>query len=74
MTITETLYEVVKDFPEPIIAELLDFAEFLRIRKLHTPTPESTELLVELKGGLECSATFADDPLAIQERLRNEWN
>ena len=74
MTMTEKLYETVRDFPEPIIAELLDFADFLRVRKLHIPASESAELLIDLRGGLENSTTFADDPLAIQERLRNDWN
>jgi len=30
MTATERLYEAVQDLPEPVIAEILDFAEFLR--------------------------------------------
>ena len=30
MTTTEKLYEAVRDLPEPVIAEILDFAEFLR--------------------------------------------
>ena len=30
MTTAEKLYKAVKDLPEPVIAELLDFAEFLR--------------------------------------------
>ena len=34
----------------------------------------SEELLVDLMGGLEGSATFAGDPLVIQKRLRDEWN
>lgn len=74
MTITEKLYETVKDFPEPMLAELLDFAEFLRVRKLHGPAQGNEDLLIDLRGGLENSITFADDPLAIQEGLRNEWN
>jgi hypothetical protein len=36
MTIAERLYKVTKELPEPLLAELLDFAEFLRQRK----TPE----------------------------------
>jgi hypothetical protein len=75
MTTTEKLYEAVKDLPEPIVAELLDFAEFLRNRNRPWAAPPAHgELLSTLQGGLENSATFADDPLTIQERLRHEWN
>ena len=74
MTTAEKLYETVKNLPEPIIAELLDFAEFLRVRKIPGSVQVNDELLSALQGGLENSTTFADDPLAIQERLRNDWN
>lgn len=33
MTIAKRLYKVTKELPEPLLAELLDFAEFLRQRK-----------------------------------------
>jgi hypothetical protein len=73
MTTTEKLYKAVQDLPESVIAELLDFAEFLREKMIHRHTHLSDELLVDLIGGLENSATFAGDPLEIQKRLRNEW-
>ena len=73
MTITEKLCDTVKDLPEPIIAEVLDFAEFLRARNRLLAGPDQCELLSALQGGLENSAAFADDPRIIQERLRNEW-
>lgn len=73
MTTTEKLYKAVKDLPEPVIAELLDFAEFLRSKMRNRSANSSDELLVDLMGGLENSATFAGDSLAIQKRLRDEW-
>lgn len=73
MTMTEKLYKAVQDLPEPVIAEILDFAEFLRGKMIHRHAHSSDELLVDLMGGLENSATFAGDPLAIQKRLRDEW-
>lgn len=73
MTTTEKLYKAVQDLPEPVIAELLDFAEFLRGKMIHRQAHSSDELLVDLMGGLENSATFAGDPLVIQKRLRDEW-
>lgn len=71
MATMEKLYATVKDLPESEIAELLDFAEFLwdkRHSRQHTQVGDG--LLVELKGGLENSTTFADKSLVIQDRLR----
>lgn len=73
MTTTEKLYKAVQDLPEPAIAEVLDFAEFLR-SKMHNESANSgDELLVSLKGGLENSVTFSGESLVIQKRLRDEW-
>lgn len=72
MTTTEKLYQTVQDLPEPALAELLDFAEFLRIKSARHQS--SGKSLTELSGGLENSATFAGDALEIQRRMRNEWN
>lgn len=74
MTTTEKLYKVVENLPEPVLAELLDFAEFLRGKMNVKQTYLNKELLIDLAGGLENSATFAGDPLVIQKRLRDEWN
>ncbi len=72
---TQKLYDMVKDFPESEIAEILDFAEFLREkRRSENIELASDELLIELKGGLESSLVLAGDPAKIQETLRNEWN
>lgn len=73
MTTTEKLYKAVQDLPEPVIAEILDFAEFLRSKMRIKSTIANDELLVNLKGGLENSLAFADDSLTIQKRLRDEW-
>lgn len=75
MNITEKLYETVKDFPEPIMAELLDFAEFLREKRRPEKIEQANgELLIALKGGLESSHALVGDPMEIQEKLRNEWS
>ena len=73
MTTTEKLNRAVQDLPEPVIEEILDFAEFLRGKMMHRQAHSNAELLNDLIGGLENSATFAGDPLEIQKRLRNEW-
>jgi hypothetical protein len=74
MTTTEKLYKAVQGLPESEMAELLDFAKFLRLKTVQTPPNSGDELLIALKGGLENSATFGGDPLEIQKRLRDEWN
>lgn len=74
MTTIERLYKTAQILPEPAIAELLDFAEFLREKTIHRHTNSNEVLLVDLIGGLENSATFAGDPLEIQKQLRDEWN
>jgi Protein of unknown function (DUF2281) len=73
MTTTEKLYQAVQDLPEPVIAEILDFAEFLRAKMRNKAALASDELLLDLMGGLENSVTFAGGSLLIQKRLRDEW-
>lgn len=74
MTTAEKLIMAVQDLPEPVLAELLDFAEFLRARITQRQICPSDALLIDLGGGLENSATFSGDALEIQKRLRNEWD
>lgn len=74
MTTTERLYRAVRDLPEPAIAEVLDFAEFLRAKLLAETAGDRSKSLVDLAGGLERSTTFAGDALMLQRRLRDEWH
>ncbi len=74
MTTTEKLYKTVQDMPEPILAELLDFAESLRRKMIAKNKNPINALLLDLKGGLENSTTFFGYSLSIQKRLRDEWN
>ena len=71
MTTTEKLYEAVQDLPEPVIAEILDFAEFLRSKMRNRSAISNNGLLLDLMGGLENSVTFAGESLVIQKRLRD---
>ena len=73
MTMVEKLYEVGSKLPPPALAELLDFAEFLRQKSL-PPQSGQRVSLAELGGGLEDSATFAGSPLELQEKMRREWD
>ena len=69
MTMVEQLYAVGRKLPARALAELLDFAEFLR-QKSRSPQSEQRMSLAELEGGLENSATFAGSPLTLQEEMR----
>lgn len=74
MTTAERLYQVTQQLPESMLAELLDFAEFLRQRKMPEAGQAGNLTLLDLQGGLEASVAFADAPLLIQKKLRDEWN
>jgi len=73
MTTAERLYNTAKELPEPLVAEILDFAEFLRKKKAVSDVTARKEMLIDLAGGLENSKTFSGDLLEIQKRLRDEW-
>ena len=73
MTMVEKLYEVGSKLPQPALAELLDFAEFLR-QKSVPPKSAQRISLAELGGGLEDSSTFARASLTLQEEMRREWD
>ncbi|MEI6651763.1 MAG: DUF2281 domain-containing protein [Chlorobiaceae bacterium] len=72
MTTAEKLYKTAKKLPEPVVAEILDFAEFLR-KKMASERASGNEMLIDMTGGLETSTTFSGDPSEIQKRLRDEW-
>ena len=74
MSNTSRLYDLIKAFPDAVIAEVVDFAEFLRDKRLMDDAPASNEPLINLAGGLEASVNFAGDPLSLQGRMRDEWN
>ena len=58
--------------PEPLLAEILDFADFLSARHLSKAGQPVDISLASLCGGLENTQTFSESPLAIQQKLRNE--
>jgi hypothetical protein len=72
-TVAERLMEAARSLPEPLLAEVLDFAEFLRSRKTRDEQAFGQAPLASLCGGLEHSRTFAGDPIDIQRSLRDEW-
>ena len=72
MSATSRLYDAIKGLPDTVLSEISDFAEFLREKRLNIALPANDEPLIQLAGGLENSQSFADDPLALQVRMRNE--
>ena len=72
MTTAEKLYKTSQYLPESVVAEILDFAEFLQNKTVKKNTA-NREVLIDIAGGLETSTTFSGDPLEIQKRLRDEW-
>lgn len=73
MNTAHQLNEVSKALPEPVLAELLNFAVFLSQKETRTSVAFSGAFLSELEGGLESSVIFAGNPIDLQERLRDEW-
>lgn len=72
-TTAEKLWETTRTLPEPMLAEILDFAEFLQSKRgLATPARTAARL-TDWCGGLEQSVAFREDPLIIQGRMRDEW-
>jgi hypothetical protein len=71
-TVAERLMEAARSLPEPLVAEVLDFAECLRARQSHAETPAGQTPLADLCSGLEQSTAFAGDPAEIQRRLRDD--
>lgn len=73
-TTAEKLLEASRSLPEPLLNELLDFAEFLRAKRGVAASAEPSLHLSSLCGGLESSDSFVADPLTIQRQISNEWH
>ena len=73
-TTAEKLWEVTRSLPEPLLVELLDFAEFLQAKRGVVTNAESHIQLSSLSGGLESSLSFTADPLTIQRQMRDDWH
>jgi len=72
-TTTERLLETARALPEPLLAEVLDFAEFLRAKHAGAEPAAGAPNLLELCGGLENSRVFHESPELIQQQMRDEW-
>ncbi len=70
MTMVEKLCEAGSKLPPPALAELLDFAEFLRQKNVPLKSAQRMSL-ASLAGGLENSTTFAQPSVNIQETFKH---
>jgi hypothetical protein len=70
-TTAEKLWEITRTLPEPLLAEVLDFAEFLRGKRAPIEHVPPLLRLSDLCGGLEDSLTFGAEPMAIQRKMRD---
>jgi hypothetical protein len=73
-TTAEKLWEATRTLPEPLLVEVLDFAEFLRAKRGFSENTAPSQRLSALCGGLESSVAFGADPMTIQRQLRDEWH
>jgi len=74
MSVTsERLLKTVQALPEPLLAEVLDFADFLRTKSTGSACLSTDVSLASLCGGLENTQTFRGSPVTIQRQLRDEW-
>jgi hypothetical protein len=69
----QRLLEATSSLSEPLLAEVLDFAEFLQSRQNSELKADADTPLAALCGGLSASSTFAGSSSDIQVRLRDEW-
>ena len=58
MSTTTRLFDAIKGIPDPVLAEIVDLAEFLRTKRLNPNPAVSDEPLMALSGGLERSKTL----------------
>ena len=73
-TNAEKLVDAVRNLPEPLLTEVLDFAEFLKARRDLAKQAEPSLALADLCCGLDDSGAFQGNPLSIQKAMRDEWH
>jgi hypothetical protein len=71
-TTAEKLWEITRTLPEPLLAGVLDFAEFLRAKRAPVEYVPPLLRLSDVCGGLEDSLRFGAEPMAIQQKMRDE--
>lgn len=72
MTKVEKIYEKLKDAPEDVVQQVLDFIGYLEFKKRFPGKPKRS--MRDYEGCLKDSKAFAGDPVEIQRKLRAEWD
>jgi hypothetical protein len=67
-TTTQRLMESVKALPEPLVAEVLDFADFLRARQLNPSSNTQDPELSSLSGGWKIRSPSVARPWIFSKR------
>ena len=74
MSNAERLIELARQLPEPLLSEVIDFAEYLA-QKQASATTASGAGFDAFFGQLQQQPLFEGrDGLAVQQELRSEWN
>ena len=74
------LFETLANFPDPVLAEVLDFAEFLQAKRLgihlsaHDESAANHANPAPPANRLESATSFAEDAPAAQAPSRTAWN
>jgi Protein of unknown function (DUF2281) len=71
MSIVEQVYEKLKTAPPEITQEVLDFLEFLEMRR--RPKPTHVGSWDDLMGAFATSPAFNGDAVELQRQMRAEW-
>ncbi len=71
MSNAERLIELARKLPEPILSEVIDFAEYLAQKQVATTTASGAEFDMFF-GRLKQAPLF--DGRDVQWELRNEWD
>ena len=75
MNNAQRLAELAQKLPEPLLNEVLDFAEFLQRKHVPAATDVQQNSFAGYFGALSQTPLFdGQDPIAAQQVLRDEWN
>lgn len=75
MTTAEQVVAEIRTLPEVELREVLDFVGYLKARHGRAvPTASDGAGFGAFIGRWQHSARFADDPLTLQRRMRDEWH
>ena len=73
MTNAQRLIELAQELPEPVLGEVLDFAEFLKQKQTASVTGQGGSFAAYF-GSLKDTPLYdGRDPVEIQRELRDEW-